>query len=178
MRVIVTALLGLVLAGQGGPSVSIRPGSVGPVSIGMSVEDINRTFPAGRRRPVNIPSEDGPQPTTGLTLEGSTFRDGVLVEFAGPTGHQGIERMWVKDPIARTEKGIGVGSTVAELRAAYRIAWVSNGEGTVWMRVEELGASFELDQGGPEGHALALIRDPAAVPGSVKIVSVLLTKAG
>ena len=74
--------------------------------------------------------------------------------------------------------GVGVGSTVAELRAAYHLAWVASGEGSVYMRVEELRASFDLDRRGSGGPQLAVIRDPAAVPGSVKITGVLLTGAG
>ena len=67
--------------------------------------------------------------------------------------------------------------TVSDLRAAYRVSWVSPGEGRVYMRVEELGASFELDQSGPRAPQLALIKDPAAVPGDVKIIGILLTTA-
>jgi hypothetical protein len=46
----------------------------------------------------------------------------------------------------------------------------------VRFRIEELSASFVLDQTGPGGDRLEQLRTPAAVPDSVKIRSVLLTR--
>jgi hypothetical protein len=77
--------------------------------------------------------------------------------------------------MAGTDKGIGVGSTVAELRAAYRIDWFSMAEGCLCLRVEELGATFELDPGDPAPHLEPNMK-PAAVPGSIRIARVMLTR--
>jgi hypothetical protein len=46
----------------------------------------------------------------------------------------------------------------------------------VRFRIEELSASFVLDQTGPGGDRLEQLRTPGAVPDSVKIRSVLLTR--
>ena len=80
------------------------------------------------------------------------------------------------NPNVRTEKGIGVGSSVAQLRSTNRITRVGSGEGRVFVMVAELAASFELDRSGPGGDSLWQIRDPEQVPGDIKIVSVLLTR--
>jgi hypothetical protein len=53
---------------------------------------------------------------------------------------------------------------------------VTSGEGNVVLRVDELSASFVLDQSGPHGDQLSQLRSPADIPDSVVIKSVLLTK--
>jgi hypothetical protein len=136
----------------------------------MSVQEIVKTFPADRRRSVDLRLEGEPAPALELTLVGSTARGGVVVELQGDK----IYRIRITDPAARTEKGIGVGSTVAQLRDAYRVAWVSQAEGCLCMRVEELGATFDVDQSGPSWLPSGLIHDPAEVPGAVKIIGILL----
>jgi len=70
-------------------------------------------------------------------------------------------------------KGIGVGSTVGQLRAAYRLDSMVSGEGNVAIVVNELSASFSLDQTGQGGRDLWM-RTPAEVPDSVKITGILL----
>jgi hypothetical protein len=87
-----------------------------------------------------------------------------------------VWRVEIRDPGFRTLTNIGVGSTVGQLRSAHRLDSLLSGEGEVAIRVEELSASFVLDQSGPYGDQLSQLRTPAAVPDSVKIKSVLLTK--
>jgi hypothetical protein len=156
-------------------SVVIRRGAVGPVSIGASEQDIVGAFPADRRKAIDLRLEGELTPALELTLPGSKVTGGIIAELRRRAGRDEVWRIWVKDPAARTAKGVGVGSTVGELRAAYRLAWVSWGEGHLYIRVEELGASFEIDPTGFDAGQVTVNRDPSAVPDRVKIVGLLLT---
>ena len=155
---------------------SIERHGVGSVEIGAPAQTIYEMFPRERRELVDLGSEGFLTPALRLTFPGTTQPGGVVAELI--SGRSGLEvwRIHVSDPAFRTARGIGTGSLVSELRSAYRLDSVLSGEGSVVIRVEELSASFALDQSGPGGGDLRRLRDPAKVPDSVKIISVLLTR--
>jgi hypothetical protein len=172
------ALVAAAIAGQvGSPAAlpAIERHRVGPVVIDGNAQELYAEFPADRRQLVDLAHEGHLSPALMLRFAGSTRRDGVVAELLCGKDLQ-VHRIQVRDPAFRTSKGIGVGSTVRELRAAYRLDSVVAGEGNVAIRVEELSASFGLDQKSPGGDQLWRIRTPSAVPDTVKIDLVLLTR--
>jgi hypothetical protein len=147
---------------------------VGPVAVGADAQRIYEAFPADRRELVDLGYEGMLSPALLLRFVGRNQRDGVVAELIAGEKGLSVWRIEIRDPAFRTLKGIRVGSTVGELRAAYRLDSVVSGEGSVAIRVEELSASFALDQSGPGGEQLWKLRTPAAVRDPVKIKSVLL----
>ena len=174
----VIALLAIGLATQAGTPAGLPPierQGIGPVVIGAEAQKIYEGF-AGRRELVDLGYEGMLSPALLLRFVGLTQRDGVVAELVPGQRALTVWRIEIRDPAFRSLKGIGVGSTVGQLRSAYRMDSVLSGEGNVVIRVEELAASFKLDQTGPGGSELWRLRDPALVPESVKITSVLLTR--
>jgi hypothetical protein len=169
-----------VLASQSRPvaaqgPVVIRKHAVGPVSIGSSAQVVYAEF-RGRSRLVDLALEGHLSPALELTFPETGLDGGVVAELIPRENDLVVWRIAVTSPNVRTEKGIGVGSTVGELRSNYPITGVGSGEGRVFIRVDELSASFELDRSGAGGDRLWQIRDPRQVPGQTKIISVLLTR--
>lgn len=171
-------LLAIGLVGQATPAglPPIERHQVGPVAIGADAQTIYTAFPADRRELVDLGYEGMLSPALLVRFVGASQRDGVVAELVATGAGLAVWRIEIRDPSFRTLKGIGVGSTVGQLRAAYHLDSVLSGEGNVVIRVEQLSASFVLDQSGQGAEHLRKLRTPAAMPDSVKIKSVLLTK--
>lgn len=153
----------------------IRKHEVGPVSIGTSAHVIYSMF-RGRSRLVDLALEGHLTPALELSFPETRADGGVIAELVPKANDLVVWRIAVTNPNVRTEKGIGVGSSVDELRSHYAITGIGSGEGRVFVRVDELAASFELDRSGAGGDRLWKIREPNQVPSRTKIISILLTR--
>ena len=173
--VFIAFILGLQAVASGGEPV-IREGAVGPVTLGASADSVHRAF-RGNSRLIDLALEGHLSPALELTLPGTENPGGVVAELVPRGDALIVWRIHVTNPSIKTDKGVGVGSTVRELRAAHRVDSIASGEG-LFLMVEELGASFELDLRGGEGETLWLLRDPQRVPGDVKIASILVRGPG
>ena len=146
----------------------------GPVTIGADAYLLYEAFPRDRRQLIDLALEGRLSPALALTLPGSEFSGGVVAELIPSGNVLLVFRISVFDPMLRTAEGIGVGSTVGALRAKYKLDVVGTGEGRVFIDVDELSASFEIDQSQLGDKELWRVRDPQEIPDSTKIVRVLL----
>ena len=175
----VALLIAVTLIGQAGTDSKvppIGPHGVGAVIIGADAQTVYEAFAADRRSLVDLGHEGQLSPALFLRFGSLTQHDGIIAELAPERGQMVVWRIQVRDPAFKTLKGIGVGSTVGQLRAAYKPGQVIAGEGAVALGVDELSASFVLDQKGPESVRLAGVRTAGDVPDAARIVSVLLTR--
>jgi hypothetical protein len=141
---------------------------VGPVVLGTPAQIVYQRITD--RELIDLGLEGHLSPALALTLPGLRQRGGVIAELVPRDSYLAVWRISVTDPTVRTAKGIGVGSTVDEVRAAYEINSVGYGEGAFIVRVDELAASFVLESGEPGW------REQSSVPGHLKVISVLLTQ--
>jgi hypothetical protein len=90
----------------------------------------------------------------------------------GPKGFI-VSRITIYGKNFKTEKGIGVGSTLGELRKNHHINWIELGEGGLIARVDDLGMSFVLFLVTiPEEWLLT--RNMELIPNEVTIISILI----
>jgi hypothetical protein len=150
----------------------IEPHRIGKVAVGALAEDVYEAFSPDQRRLVDLGLEGQLSPALELTFPGGARRFSVVAELEC-TRELTVWRIYVRDPAFRTAKGIGVGSTVAQLRAAYALGPFSTEEGGAGVVVESLSATFELDQSRVD---LTHVRTAAELPGAVKVIGVLLWK--
>lgn len=153
---------------QRDPPYVISQHQVGPIALGSRAQVV---YEAVRDHElVDLALEGFLTPALRLTLPGLRQRSGITAELSARGNQLVVYRIIIDDPSLRTDRGIGVGSTVDELRKVYSIRPLGYGEAGFFVRVDELGASFLLD-GGDRSW-----RDQADVPGSLKVVRILLTE--
>ena len=92
--------------------------------------------------------------TTTITLEGmesvayDIWLDEELLLKLEPDfdSREKLWRMWVFSPRYRTDRGIGVGSSIQEVLSHYRLDFLqTEGEGFVFLRLQETDIGFALD---------------------------------
>jgi hypothetical protein len=141
--------------------------SVGPLRLGMTADEVRQRFPAVR--------------DTSWSAEGMTER-GLVVPLQEDVGAAGgspaiarladgrVDQIRVRHRQLRTAEGLGVGSRLEELRAAYGqpcAATGERGEVVVWFP-RQPGVSFVLDTAAPASPD-ALRRDPGQLPASTTV---------
>lgn len=143
---------------------TVRGDRVGPVRLGLTVEELRSAVPGAR--------------DTTFTLGEGIVERGLVVPLpGGPSAlalivDERVERVIVKDSGLRTDERLGVGSTLQELRQEYGPACAAPGEdgrAVVWFEGKP-GISFRLDTGMPPGPGGAPGMDASRLSGSATVL--------
>ena len=123
----------------------IEPGKAGGFEVGMPVDEIYQLFGRDNVRLVDLFAEGMFVPALEVRVPGSKVQPSITAEIREwPCTRFSIWRMSVHDPRFRTREGLGVGSTLGELRQHYRVE-VLTGEGSIVAFVPSMNLSFILD---------------------------------
>lgn len=102
------------------------------------------------------------------------LRPSLLAEIVGERSTFVVGRITVYDSRFKTDKGIGVGSTLGEIRRDYKVDSIGFGEGPLFAHVEQFGMSFALDYARPPREWYST-HNPKLIPDTARVVSILLT---
>jgi hypothetical protein len=151
---------------------SVMSGGIGVARIGASVSEVAQSC---RTR------------DTTFTLGEGIQENGAVIEFAGhrvltiTAGDRTISRLIVADSAFRTERSLGVGSTVGQLRQAYGRLCGAVGEGTVAVWLAGLpNVSFGLDTRLSDlpGSGTRLSDDTSVIPDTARVTSLWVISEG
>lgn len=119
----------------------IENDSVDNVKIGMEISD----FLESKNTEYNVKKET-------ISLEGddydifNVYENSELIYAVEPDEKgEKVWRIWLYGKRFKTELGIGVGNTLADLKNKYTIDDMSTAEGAVFILVKEIEVGFELD---------------------------------
>ena len=154
----------VIVSAQSEPNSTLARGQVGQLKIGMTVDEVTALFGNSHVKRVDLQREGMPTPALEIRLaDHATARPSMIAEVFPPSQNR-IWRVNVFDGRFRTSDGLGVDSTLAQIRAQHPVR-ILVGEGNVVAHVEGLQMSFDF------GSRWYPSTD---VPASARVVSVLI----
>jgi hypothetical protein len=121
----------------------LSKGKAGPIHTGMEVDTLYTKVNRKLTKLVDLQYEGFFVPALEIYLDKDEKTKPSLVAVVAP-GFV-VSSITVYDPRFKTEKGVGVGSTLGEIRKKYKVDWIAYCEGPLCARVNEIGMTFALD---------------------------------
>ena len=148
---------------------------VGRLEVGTTVDGLYTKYDRKITKLIDLNLEGMFSPALEIYLNGSEKRHkpSLVAEILWRQGDWVIYRINVYDKRFKTDKGIGVGSTLGDIRKSYEVDWIRFGEGTLYARVAELRMSFALDFYRVSAQWYKT-RDQNLIPNNAKVESVLV----
>jgi hypothetical protein len=151
------------------PGFQLGRGRAGILEIGEPVSDVYLAFARDRERIKLVAQfrEGEFTPVLEILVPGSRVAPALVAEIReAPCPIFSIWAIEVRDSRFRTNEGLGIGSSLRELRESYRVD-IKSGEGGTYAFAQEIGTSFQLSRSSPTDTALVVsvrvVGDPELV---------------
>jgi hypothetical protein len=118
----------------------ISPSQVGAIKIGMPVADLKKVIPASQLKETNIHLEGQGYKAYAI----GPHQAGLLVEETCEPACR-VWRIQVRNPAYRTAEGLGVGSSLGEVKKHYPISFLGSGETEIVAVSNQQKITFMLD---------------------------------
>ena len=153
----------------------VSKNTVGPIKTGSSVDALFHHYGRDAIQLVDRRLEGGFTPALQVHISGNQHDDPAFIAEFRWLREVGwaISRIVISDLRFKTTLGIGIGSTLGELRQHHMIEYIGSGEGSTYAYVPDLQMSFSLDSDALPSEWYKS-RDDSLIPNSAKIVSVLV----
>tara|TARA_Y100000114_G_scaffold157276_1_gene188744 strand:+ start:1020 stop:1538 length:519 start_codon:yes stop_codon:yes gene_type:complete len=140
MKLIISlfSFVSLFSQGQESDKYLLSKHSVGGLEIGQSVDYLYSLYGKGNTRLIDLYLEAFYSPAIEVRYNGE-------LAFLAELNCNEIYRISVKNPSFKTKEGIHVGSDYGELKSKYTINSIQRGEGNLYVVIEDLAMSFQLD---------------------------------
>jgi hypothetical protein len=133
----------VTVSAQPQSNFTLARGQVGQLRIGVTVDEVAVLFGNSRVKRIDLQLEGMPTPALEIRLDDAASARPSMTAEVFPPSENRIWRVNVFDRRFRTADGLGVDSTLAEIRAHHPVQMLV-GEGNVVAHVEELKMSFDF----------------------------------
>jgi hypothetical protein len=152
----------------------LAKGRAGTIHAGMTIDELYAAVGRNRTKLVDQYGEGFFTPVIEIySGQGGKTKPSLIAQIVGQHPNFLVGSITVYDVGFKTELGVGVGSTLDDIRHNYKVDWISFGEGMLFARVEQIGMSFALDYSHPPPEWYKT-QDQTLIPGGAKVVVIFL----
>jgi hypothetical protein len=127
-----------------GTSWQISKSKIGPIQIGMAIDAMRKTLPAELVKATPITREGRGNQAYEIRQSDTEKQAGLLVEETCEPTCQ-VWRVHVQNAAYKTKEGLGVGSTLGEVKKHYKLSYLGAGETEIVAVSDDAKLTFMLD---------------------------------